>query len=88
MYAQLRVYTVNRGKMEAWVEWFNNKARPVLEQAGQQFLGPWINEKSTEFIWIRTYESAEAAKSKNEAFSSSSAWQSHSRRNRRIHRQD
>ena len=74
MYAQLRVYTVNRGKMDAWVEWFNNKGRPVAEQAGHQVLGPWINEASTEFIWIRTYESAEDAKAKDEAFSSSSAW--------------
>ena len=75
MYAQLRVYTINRGKMDAWVEWFNNKARPVAEQVGHQILGPWINEASTEFIWIRTYESAEDAKAKDEAFSSSPAWQ-------------
>ena len=75
MYAQLGVYTVNRGKMDAWIEWFNNKARPVAEQAGHQILGPWINEASTEFIWIRPYESAEDAKTKDEAFSSSPAWQ-------------
>ena len=75
MYAQLRVYTVNRGKMDAWVEWFNSKARPVAEQAGHQIVGPWINDARTEYIWIRTYESAEDAKAKDEAFSSSPAWQ-------------
>ena len=61
--------------MDAWVEWFNNKARPVAEQAGHQVLGPWINEARTEFIWIRTYESAEDAKAKDEAFSNSPVWQ-------------
>jgi hypothetical protein len=61
--------------MDAWVEWWNNKARPVADQVGHQILGPWINEASTKFIWIRTYESAEDAQSKDEAFSSSPAWQ-------------
>lgn len=74
MYAQLRVYTVNRGKMDGWVEWFNDKVRPLAEEAGHQILGPWVNEANTEFTWIRTYESAEDAKAKDEAFSSSSAW--------------
>ena len=75
MYAQLRIYTVNRGKMDAWVEWFNSKAGPVAAQVSHQVLDPWINEARTEFIWIRTYESAEAAKAKDEAFSSLPAWQ-------------
>ena len=75
MYAQLRVYTVNRGKMDGWFEWFNDKVRPLAEEAGHQILGPWVNEANTEFTWIRTYESAEDAQSKDEAFSSSPAWQ-------------
>lgn len=33
MYAQLRIYTVNRGKMDDWVEWFNDKLRPIAQQA-------------------------------------------------------
>ena len=74
MYAQLRVYTVNRGKMDTWVKWYNEKVVPIAAQAGHQILGPWINEAKTEFIWIRTYQNAEDAKVKDDAFSNSPAW--------------
>ena len=74
MYAQLRVYTVNRGKMDEWVRWFSEKLVPVAKQAGHSILGPWVNEAKTEFVWIRAYESAEDAKAKDEAFYGSAAW--------------
>lgn len=74
MYAQLRIYTVNRGKMDGWVRWFNDKVMPIATQAGHHVLGPWVNEAKTEFIWIRTYQNAEDAKAKDEAFSNSAAW--------------
>jgi hypothetical protein len=74
MYAQLRVYTVNRGKMDDWVRWFNDKLTPVAKQAGHTILGPWVNEAKTEFVWIRAYDSADDAKAKDERFYSSAGW--------------
>lgn len=75
LYAQLRVYTVNRGKMDDWVRWFNDKLTPIATKAGQTILGPWVNEAKTEFIWIRIYESEDDARAKDERFYNSSEWQ-------------
>jgi hypothetical protein len=74
MYAELRVYTVNRGKFDEYVRWFNDKLTPVAKDAGHTILGPWANEDKTELIWIRVYDSADDAKTKNERFMSSPAW--------------
>jgi hypothetical protein len=38
-------------------------------------MGQWVNEAKTEFIWIRTYDSAEDAAAKDAAFAASPAWQ-------------
>jgi len=74
MYAQLRIYTVNRGKMDDWVSWFTSKLAPIAKEAGQTILGPWVNEAKTEFVWIRVYDSAEDAKTKDERFYGSAKW--------------
>jgi hypothetical protein len=74
MYAQLRIYTVNSGRMDDWVEWFNDKLRPIAELAGHTILGPWVNEAKTEFVWIRTYDSASDAEAKDGVFYGSREW--------------
>jgi hypothetical protein len=74
MYAQLRVYTANRGKMDDWIRWFNDKLLPIADQAGHTIVGPWVNEAKTDFVWIRTYDSAEDAKAKDERFYGSPEW--------------
>jgi hypothetical protein len=68
LYAQLRVYTVNRGKMDDWIQFFNQKYKPLAKLHGYTIEGPWVNEAKTEFIWIRSYESAEDAKERDERF--------------------
>jgi len=74
MYAQLRVYTVNRGKMDEWVRWFNEKLTPIAAMASHTIVGPWVNEAMTEFIWIRVYDSSDDAKAKDERFYNSPEW--------------
>jgi NIPSNAP len=74
MYAQLRIYTINRGAMRQWLKLFNEKLRPIASLAGHTIIGPWISEAETEFIWIRVYESAEDAKTKDERFYGSPEW--------------
>ncbi len=74
MYAQLRIYTVNRGKMDEWVQWFDEKLRPIAARAGQTILGPWVNEARTDFIWIRVYDTADDARAKDDRFYDSAEW--------------
>lgn len=74
MYAQLRIYTVNRGKMDGWVKFFDEKVRTAAKEAGQTIVGGWVNEAKTEYIWLRTYQDAEDAKVKDAAFTNSDLW--------------
>ena len=74
MYAQLRVYTVNKSMMDEWVPWFYKHVLPAALAAGQKVIGPWQNEAKTEFIWLRVYDSAEDAKVKDAKFYDSPAW--------------
>ena len=73
----LLIYSAPQHEDERYllVEEITNKARPVGEQVGHKILGTWINAAKTVFIWIRTYDSEDDAKSKDEAFFNSPAWQ-------------
>ena len=55
MYAHLRIYTVNKGMMDAWLNLFNEKIIPLLTEAGIKVESTWVNEERSQFIWIRSY---------------------------------
>lgn len=74
MYAQLRVYTMNRGKMDEWVRWFDRKLAPLAIACSHRIVGPWVNEAKTEFIWIRVYDDAKDAQVKDDRFYNSPEW--------------
>ena len=75
MVSQLRMYTVNRGMMDQWVKFFTETLVPMQEKHGIKIEGMWVNEDSTQFIWIRSFADAEDMKAKVEAFRSSPEWQ-------------
>ena len=72
---QLRVYTVNRGMMDQWVAYFNETLVPMQEQYGMKIEGEWVSEDSTQFIWIRSFDSADDVTAKEAAFYGSPEWQ-------------
>ena len=55
MYAHLRIYTVNKGMMDAWLNLFNEKLIPLLTEVGIKVESTWVNEEKSQFIWIRSY---------------------------------
>jgi hypothetical protein len=59
MMYQLRMYTVNRGKMDEWVSSFGQTAVPQMTQYGITLEGAWANEDKTQFIWIRSFADQE-----------------------------
>jgi hypothetical protein len=59
MITQVRIYTINRGMLDSFVELWNSTAVPTGERFGVHVLGAWVNRQQNEFIWVRTLESEE-----------------------------
>lgn len=74
MIYQLRTYTVNRGMMDQWVDFFNDKLVGIQDQYGIKVEGEWVNEDKNLFIWIRSFADAEDVKTKEAAFYASPEW--------------
>ena len=74
MISQLRIYTVNRGMMDQWVEHFQANVRPILEKYGSKIDGTWVQEDKSQFIWIRSFRDEEAMEAGNAAMGSSPEW--------------
>ena len=74
MVSQLRIYTVNRDMMDQWVKLFTETLGPIQEKGGIKVDGMWVNEDKNQFIWIRSFASAEDVKSKEAAFNESQEW--------------
>lgn len=58
--AQFRLYTVNRGMLDQFVELFTGKLAGLHEEAGIPILSAWKHAQQNEFIWFRGFESREA----------------------------
>ena len=55
MIAQVRIYTVNRGMMDAWLKVFNERLAPIHAKYGITIAGAWVNRPQNEFVWVRTF---------------------------------
>ena len=59
MVTEVRLYTINRGMLDSWVSVFKEKIMPTSAQYGVKIHAAWVNWPQNEFIWVRSYESAE-----------------------------
>ena len=55
MTAQLRIYTINRGMMDSWLQVFNEHIRPLHDRLGIPVISTYVNADRTEFIWVRRF---------------------------------
>ena len=62
MVTQVRIYTINRGMLDSWIQLFNDKIVPTSARFGVHVVGAWVNRPQNEFIWVRTFESDESLK--------------------------
>ena len=58
MVSQLRIYAINRGMMDSWLKLFHEHLRPNHEKYGIPINASWVNMDRTEFIWVRSFDSA------------------------------
>ncbi len=68
MLSQIRIYTINKGEMDAFLKHFKGEVMPVHERIGVPIVGAWVNRPQNEFIWIRTYEDKADLEAKGKAF--------------------
>ena len=52
MTLQLRIYTINRGKMEAFTEGWLKGVYPLRLKHGFTIPGAWVMEKTNQFVWL------------------------------------
>ena len=76
VFAHLRIYTINKGMMDAWLNLFHGELVARMADAGIQVESAWVNQQGTQFIWIRSYGEALANIERMEhAFYGSEWWQ-------------
>ena len=68
MVSQLRTYTINKGMMDSWLELFDKEIRPIHESLGIPIVATWVNADRTDFIWVRSFDSADEIPAKEEAY--------------------
>jgi hypothetical protein len=67
MPAQVRIYTINRGEMDAFLKHFEAEVIPLHESIDWPIVASWVNRGQNEFIWIRTHEDGQDLEAKTKA---------------------
>lgn len=57
--SQLRIYTINRGQMEAFLKVWEASIRPLRMKVGFTIDGAWVFAKENKFMWIASYHGPE-----------------------------
>jgi len=68
MLSQIRVYTINKGELDAFLKHFKGEVMPVHERIGWAITGTWVNRSQNEFIWVRTCKDKADLEAKTKAF--------------------
>src|SRR5215831_6504907 len=68
MLAQVRIYTINRGEMDAFLKHFQEQTMPLHERVGIPIVGTWVNRPQNEFVWVRTFANEQDRDAKLKAF--------------------
>lgn len=68
MLSQIRIYTINKGEMDAFLKHFKDEIIGVHERIGVPIVGTWVNRPQNEFIWVRSYKDKADLEEKGKAF--------------------
>ena len=68
MISQLRIYTINRGKLDDFVEGWKKFVYPLHYQFGFTIPQSWVIRERNEFVWIVSYDGPEDWDAKQAAY--------------------
>ena len=66
--AQLRIYTINRGELQAFAAEWRDKIKPLRLRLGFQVPLAWTVEATNQFVWLMTYDGADDWESLDRAY--------------------
>lgn len=56
MATQLRVYTINRGKLDDFVRAWRAGVYPLRQKLGFRIDGAWVLKERNQFVWLMSYD--------------------------------
>ena len=68
MTSQLRIYTINKGRLEEFVNAWKKGVVPLRLKHGFKIDGAWTVKENNQFIWILTYNGPEDWRTKQDAY--------------------
>ena len=68
MTAQIRTFTINRGKLDDFVRAWLAGVYPLRLKHGFKIPGAWVVRERNEFIWILTYDRPEGFEARDAAY--------------------
>ncbi len=68
MPSQLRIYTINRGKMDDFVKAWRAGVYPLRLRLGYTIPFAWVIKERNEFVWILSYDGPEDWKARESAY--------------------
>ena len=68
MLSELRIVTINKGKMDDWVDLFRERVAPLARRLDINITGAWVDEERERFIQIRSFADADDMASKRARF--------------------
>ena len=68
MLSQIRIYTINKGEMDAFLKHFKEEVMAVHERIGVPIAGTWVNRPQNEVIWVRNNADKADVEAKTKAF--------------------
>ena len=51
---QLRIYTIDDGKLAGWIDEWRSHVAPLRRRLGFRVLGPWVDGNT--FVWLLGYD--------------------------------
>ncbi len=72
---ELRIYTINRGQLDAFVDAWLQGVYPVRIEQGFQIPAAWVSRANNQFIWVLGYDGPDTWEDKQRAYYASSARQ-------------
>ena len=66
--SQLRIYTIQEGRMDEWIAGWRDGVVPLRRKHGFVVDGAWVARKENKFVWILSYDGTEGWDAKNRAY--------------------
>ena len=80
MISELRIVTINKGKMDDWLDLFRERVAPLASRLDINITGAWIDAERERFIQIRSFADPDDMASKRARFIANREWRSIERR--------